>query len=110
MDTISVTSSPYLSTESNKINKRKTLPEKLALREKANKIGQIFTVCHRDFFYNFVCWACMDTREKNTRIRGVLLLHVESCILLLKASSISCLGPTHLLAVERHGYAVETML
>ena len=54
MDTISVTSSPYLSAESNKKNEEKTLPEKLALREKATKIGQIFTVCLRDFFYLYV--------------------------------------------------------
>ena len=54
MDTISVTSSPYLSTESNKKNEERTLPEKLALREKGTKIGQIFTVCLRDFFYLYV--------------------------------------------------------
>lgn len=34
--------------------RKKNIARKVGIREKADKIGEIFTVCQRDFFYLYV--------------------------------------------------------
>lgn len=75
--------------------RKKTLPEKLAFEKSLTKLAK-YSLFAKEI--SFICMLSLQghKRKKNTRIRRVLLFHVESCKLVLKASSIS--SWTHTLA------------
>ena len=61
MDTISVTFSPYLSTESNKTNEKKTLPEKLAFEKRLTKLAKY------SLFAKEISFICMLSLQGHKR-------------------------------------------